>query len=135
MSEHSADDCSDPLCPWKPHGPCGGCGKQCIDVHNFDCIARLTSERDDSMRLAGHAIKLRREETERANKAEAERDEARAKLAALREWAKQACVDVGCVGDDEMGCLRDDDCKPPDDWCPMCALSNVLKHMDDAGTR
>jgi hypothetical protein len=44
--------------------------------------------------------------------------------------AKAACVHIGCAGDDEMGCTRDDDNIPRNKWCCMCLLSDTLSRLD-----
>lgn len=53
-------------------------------------------------------------------------------LEAVARAAERACVDLGCGGDDEMGCQRDDGPTPHDWWCPVCLLSEALAALSEA---
>ena len=83
----SADESSVPCCALHPHANCPTCGKSCGFQHPFACVARLTAERDLEAKAKKEALYQAELEAERATKAEKERDEARAALAALREAA------------------------------------------------
>lgn len=67
--------------------------------------ARLLAERNDEIRRRVHA---------------------EANCKDLREAGGEACVHMGCIGDDEVGCTRDDARIPREQWCVMCLLGDAI---------
>lgn len=59
----------------------------------------------------------------------AERDQALGRLERVEAAGVRACVSLGCQGDDEQGCRRDDVDIPREEWCTLCLLSEVLESL------
>lgn len=59
-----------------------------------------------------------------------ERPDDERKQVAVRAMLCQRLVDEGCIGDEEIGCTRDDADIPLDQWCVNCLASRLLALTD-----